>query len=129
MKQENKIGQWSSQLRKLKDKRKNMVIQYQKMCKEFQELGRKITGLNIKISNYNKQDFHFSDHFILRFKERVSNTLTIPEMKELVFTPRNIEMFKTLGDTIYPIEIYDKEYQVIVKNKNLITILNKNDEK
>jgi hypothetical protein len=128
MKQENKLASWTAQLRKLKDKRKNMVVMYQKMCKEFQEVGKKIVGLNVKISNYNKADFHLSDHFILRFKERVTSEISIPEIKLLVFTERNMQMFRILGDTQYPIIIYDQEYQVILKNKTLITILN-NDEK
>ena len=120
----NKLGSWKSQLSKLKEKRRNFVLQYKRLMDEFKLLNKKIIGLNRKIDAYNKSDFHLSDHFILRFRERVKKDITIPEMKVLIFNERFLNCVKILENGEFPCEILGKEYFIIVKNKFLITILN-----
>lgn len=124
----NKISSWLAQISKLRDKRRNFVIQYRKLADDLGELSKKIKGLNRKIDNYNKSDFYLSDHFIQRFRERVKKDITIPEIKSLVFNERFTQICKILGNGGFPCEIYGEEYMIIVKNKFLITILNGSEQ-
>lgn len=118
------LGTWKMQIRKLKEKRTNFIKQYIKIAEELSLINKKISALNKKIQQWNKSDFHLSEHFILRFKERVKE-VDIPTIKELVFTQRNIHVWDILQEGIFPIDIDGTEYKVIIKNKILITILDK----
>lgn len=123
MEHENKMSSWTAQIRKLKEKRSNFIIQVERLMKDITEINKKVKGLNVKVQNYNKSDFHLSDHFILRFRERIRDDLTIPEMKQLIFTERTNNLFRILGNGEYPILIGDIEHKVIMKNKILVTII------
>lgn len=111
------------QLMKLKEKRVAKIKQYIKLADEIALTKRKIKAINIKIQKWNQTEFQLSEHFIKRFKERVHD-IEVSEMKELIFTNRSLCIFNTLQDGTYPVMINDNEYQVVLRDKHLITILN-----
>lgn len=118
----NKLGSYRAQIRKLKEKRTNLVKQYIKLMEEIKDVNVRLSSLNIKLDAYMKSDFFVSEHFILRFRERVKKDITVPEIKKLVFNERFVNCIRILDDGEYPCEILEKEYKIIVKGKTLVTI-------
>lgn len=119
----NNLGSYRMQLMKLKEKRAAQIKQYIKLADEIALTKRKIKAVNLKIQKWNQTEFQLSEHFIKRFKERVRD-IEVSEMKELIFTNRSLCIFNTLQDGTYPVMINDNEYQVVLRDKHLITILN-----
>jgi len=119
----NNLGSYRMQLVKLKEKRTAQIKQYIKLADEIALTKRKIKAVNLKIQKWNQTEFQLSEHFIKRFKERVCG-IEVSEMKELIFTNRSLSIFNILQDGTYPVMINDNEYQVVLRDKHLITILN-----
>jgi chromosome segregation ATPase len=112
---------------------KKLLIKLKKEENYVQELRRSLSAIHNKINDKNDtitiiknelnklqdvSNIDVSEHAIIRYLERIKN-LNIEEIKREIITSNIKNQYEILGDGIYP----NNDFNVVIKNSNVITIL------
>lgn len=109
---------YESQLQKLKGSREVLKFKLDGLNKELRDNKEKIKHLESRIYDLKRSDLIISEHAILRYIERVE-VIPPSEVPERIKTDKLLEMVRTLGNGVYPLE----DFSVKVKDNVVITVL------
>lgn len=116
------VKQLNERLKKERQKAELLRFEILPIQQELSKSLLNIKELEEKIKEISKIDLQVSDHAIVRYFERVLR-YNIEDVKSSILTDEIRAYNDTMGNGKYPVKYGDDEYQVVVKNGSLITVI------
>jgi hypothetical protein len=113
---------WLREISILKKRKEGIDKQVNKLLNEQKELENSIINISQFIESLKEDEIKISYHAWVRYFERIEG-FDLEKLEKEILTSEIKERIKTLGDGTYKNVIKNGKLTLIVKNNNVVTIL------